>query len=100
MTPVAEIVEEARQGVGLLEAVPALVTRDAMDGDGRGVVAQGQQRVERVVETNLAALNRHGADRDQPVGARIEAGRFRVEDDEPYLIDGCVGRQSSAIPAR
>ena len=49
-----------------------------------------EQRGEAVLDQDLTRLHGHGTDRDDAIGARVESGRLRVEDDEADLIDGRV----------
>ncbi len=46
-----------------------------------------EQRVEGVLEHDLAVEHGDRADGDDAVGARIQAGRLRIEHDEAHLLD-------------
>ncbi len=84
---VAKIVEKGLERLWLLDTFLALVPRDAVHGDGRRVLGQLEQRVEGVLDQDVPVDHRDRADGDEAVGARIQAGRFRIEHDEAHLPD-------------
>ena len=90
MTPSPNVVEKALESFRLLDPAAALVARHAVDGHGGGVLVDPEQRVETVVEQDLACTHGDGADGDEAIGARIQARRLGVEHNEANLIDGRV----------
>ncbi len=81
---VAHVVEKACQRLFLVNPPAGFVARDAVHGDGAGVLRDLQERVERILEQDLAPADGDGADRDDAIGTRIEAGRLGVEHHEPH----------------
>src|SRR6187200_1782804 len=88
--PVADVVEKPFQCLRFLDAAAAFVARHAVHRNRARVLVNSEQRVEGVVEPDLTGAYGDGSDRDQPIVARIQAGRFGVEHDEANLIDRSV----------
>ena len=73
---------------GFVHALQALVARDAVDRDGRCVLAAIlTSAANESFRTIPPSFHGDGADRNYAVGPRIQAGRFGVEDDVSHLID-------------
>ena len=87
---VAQVVEKGLECLRFLDAFLALVTRDAVHRDGRCVLGQPDERMEGVLDQDVSVDHRDRTDGDQAVGARIQAGRFRIEHDEARLSDRSV----------
>lgn len=87
---VLQIMQEAAQRVGFFEAAARLIARDAVDRHRRRVARDLEQRLERILEDDVAVLNGNSADRDEAVGDGIESRRLGVEHHEAHAIDGSV----------
>ena len=105
---VAEIFEELLEHLGLLHAGAALVARHTVHCHCCRVLLYLDQRVEGIVQSDLAVLDRHRAHRDEAVHTRVESRGFRVQHDEadrsmlvsPSHVDRIVGDTERRTAAR
>ena len=73
---VADIVEERRQHLRLVASIPALIPGHAVHGHRAGVLGDLDQRVEGILEHDLSPLDGDRSHGDQPIYARVQAGRL------------------------
>ena len=87
---VPQVLQEAAQRIRFVEAASRFIARDAVDRGRRCVALDSEQRLERILQDDVAILNSNSADRDEPVRDGIESCRLGIEHHETHAIDGSV----------
>ena len=82
-----QVLQEFDERVGLFHRADGFVAGDAVDGDRGTVVVEFEHDLEGIVEMDFVVLHGDGADGDDAIAARVEAGGFAVEHDEAGVID-------------